>query len=187
MKTPYYFGFGSLVNEHTLPANALWHKATLTGWRRSWRHPIDAEQRWAAMDVVADENSSIEGLLVVGGGEIDDYLTAREAGYKPHPLNHEQLQVDGSLPAQAEVYLWTSKSPHTDNTQLYLMQSYVDVVMAGYLRNFGEAGLERFVQTTDNWHLPVFDDRAQPRYPRAVQLSEAELQLITALQPACSC
>ena len=183
MKTPYYFGFGSLVNEQTLPVNTRWHKATLSGWRRSWRHPIAGEPSWAAMDVIADANSSIDGLLVTGGTDIDEYLIKREAGYNPHELSHLHLCVDGELHAQASPCLWTSKHSQQNNEPLWLMQSYVDVVMSGYLRHFGEAGLERFVMTTDNWHLPVYDDRLAPRYPRSVQLSDHEVQIITALQP----
>lgn len=183
MKTPYYFGFGSLVNEQTLPEGTQWQRATLKGWRRSWRHPIEGEQHWAAMDVLPDANSSIDGLLVVGGGEIDEYLLQRESGYQAQELEHGHFELAQPLMAHAAPCLWTSKSPRHQHEGFWLMQSYVDVVMTGYLRHFGEDGLERFVASTDNWHLPAFDDRNDPRYPRWVELSARERDIISALQP----
>lgn len=183
MKTPYYFGFGSLVNDETLPDGTRWQKAILKGWRRSWRHPIEGETAWAAMDVVQDSDSSIEGLLVAGGGEIDSYLVAREGGYQSTPLQPEHLKLDGMLPKNAAPCLWVSKSASLNTIPLHLMQSYVDVVMSGYLRNFGEAGLQRFIDSTDNWHLPRIDDRDKPLYPRAVSLSSHERRLIASYLP----
>ncbi len=184
MTTPYYFGFGSLVNDETLPQNARWLRANLHGWRRAWRHPIPGSHPWAAMDVLPDPNASIDGLLVVGGGEIDAYLVQRESGYASHALAQKQFQLEQALPAEAAPCLWTSKTPAPPDEKRYLMQSYVDVVMSGYLRHFGEPGLERFVESTDNWHLPVFDDRDDPQYPRAVSLSQQERAIIKEHQPA---
>ena len=183
MKTPYYFGFGSLVNEQTLPAGTQWHRATLKGWRRSWRHPIPGERHWAAMDVLPDANSSIDGLLVVGGSDIDSYLLERESGYSPLQLEHGHFEIEQPLANHAAPCLWTSKSPRHTSDDFWLMQSYVDVVMTGYLRHFGEEGLARFVETTDNWQLPAFDDRDDPRYPRSVQLSTRERGIIASFQP----
>jgi len=183
MNTPHYFGFGSLVNEQTLPKGARWQKATLRGWRRSWRHPIPGTRTWAAMDVLPDENSSIDGLLLVGGEHIDQYLVQREAGYCAATLDRKVLELEQPLGHCATPCLWRSKSPHQGTTPLWLMQSYIDVVMVGYLRHFGEAGLQRFVESTDNWHLPTFDDREQPRYPRSINLSKRERELIAAMQP----
>ncbi len=183
MKTPYYFGFGSLVNEHTLPDNTVWHRARLSGWRRSWRHPIPGEPAWAAMDVVADASAHIEGLVVVGGPAIDDYLVARESGYRCLSLRRDQLTLDMDLPDDAMPCLWVSNSASDNQDELYLMQSYVDVVMAGYLRNFGTKGLQQFIKSTDNWHLPTYNDRQAPRYPRPVCLSDDERGIIDSLKP----
>lgn len=183
MTTPLYFGFGSLVNAQTLPDGARWQRATLRGWRRSWRHPIAGEHRWAAMDVLPDPDGEIDGLLLVGGGELDDYLVQREDGYRATPLAIETLRCERAPTAAERPQLWTSCSPAAAGDPLWLMQSYVDVVMAGYLREFGEAGLVRFIESTDNWQLPCFDDRQLPRYPRAVALSPREREIIEALQP----
>ena len=59
-----------------------------------------------------------------------------------------------------------------------LLLSYIDVVVQGYLREFGEAGVARFFQTTAGWSAPVLDDRARPIYPRHQTLSSDERQLV---------
>lgn len=184
MSTPYYFGFGSLVNEHTLPPGTRWQRATLSGWRRSWQHPIPGDHPWAAMNVIPDASAEIDGLLVVGGPHIDDYLLQRESGYRSIALQYDQLTLDSALPADARPCLWVSKQAEHNTLPLSLMQSYVDVVMTGYLRNFGPAGLQRFISSTDNWQLPRYNDREAPRYPRSIHLSERERAALDALLPA---
>jgi len=56
--------------------------------------------------------------------------------------------------------------------------SYLDVVVQGFVHEFGTAGAKAFFETTDGWDTPVLDDRAAPIYPRAQTLS-AEEQALT--------
>jgi hypothetical protein len=62
-----------------------------------------------------------------------------------------------------------------------ILMSYLDVVVQGYLREFGQAGAEDFFATTDGWDIPVLDDRAAPRYPRHQALTGDERALVDAL------
>ena len=55
-----------------------------------------------------------------------------------------------------------------------ILLSYIDAVLQGYLREFGEDGAAHFVHTTDGWDMPVKNDRATPIYPRAQTLSAHE-------------
>ena len=48
-----------------------------------------------------------------------------------------------------------------------ILRSYLDVVIQGFHDHFGPAGVTRFFATTANWQA-VEDDRAAPKYPRAV-------------------
>ena len=43
-----------------------------------------------------------------------------------------------------------------------VLLSYVDVVVQGYLHEFGEDGVARFFETTDGWNAPMKNDRAEP-------------------------
>ncbi|MEO0750948.1 MAG: gamma-glutamylcyclotransferase, partial [Pseudomonadota bacterium] len=54
----------------------------------------------------------------------------------------------------------------------------VDVVVHGYLREFGDAGARRFFLTTTGWDAPVQDDRTAPIYPRHQRLNGYERGLV---------
>ena len=58
-----------------------------------------------------------------------------------------------------------------------ILLSYLDGVVQGYTREFGEAGAEAFFDTTDGWGMAVLDDRAAPLYPRAQALTPQERAL----------
>ena len=54
--------------------------------------------------------------------------------------------------------------------------SYLDVVVQGFLREFGPQGAQNFFETTDGWEAGIWDDRADPIYPRHQTLTPAERQ-----------
>ena len=59
-----------------------------------------------------------------------------------------------------------------------ILMSYLDVVVQGYLREFGECGALNFFATTKGWDSPILNDRESPRYPRYQQLSRRETAFV---------
>jgi len=169
----YFFGYGSLVNRAT-HAFARAVPAQLYGWRRIWRHttlrPV------AYLTVVPDEGSEIDGLIAPVPGAHWPALDAREAAYVRAPAAH---QVRHALPHAPEIAVYTiPEGHHGAPTHAHpILLSYIDVVVQGYLREFGEAGVARFFETTHGWDAPILDDRAAPRYPRHQPLSTKERAL----------
>lgn len=158
----YFFGYGSLVNRDT-HAFADTRRAQLTGWRRVWRHTMIRPV--AYLTVVPDPASVIDGLIApVPSGEWAA-LDTRERAYDRVAAHH---QVRHPLPHAPEIAVYAI--PHgrhgTPDETCPVLLSYLDVVVQGYLREFGEEGVRRFFETTDGWDAPVLDDRAAPRYPR---------------------
>jgi len=88
-------------------------------------------------------------------------------------------QVRHALPHRPEiaVYAIAGETPHSAGPVLL---SYLDVVVQGYLREFGEAGVRGFFDTTRGWDAPLLDDRAAPLYPRHRRLSDDERALTDA-------
>ncbi len=171
---PYFFGYGSLVNRQThiyAPA----HRAEARGWRRLWRHA--AGRDFAILTAVPSPGTDIEGLIAAVPGADWAALDLREAAYDRlaagadviHPLAQEAEIAIYSIPEH--------KHPLADTPRPILL-SYLDVVVQGYLTEFGEAGVARFFDTTDGWHAPVLDDRAAPLYPRAQSLARDETALV---------
>jgi len=167
MKHAYFFGYGSLVNRDTHAFTAA-HTARLRGWKRVWRHtdlrPV------AFLTVVPDTDSKIDGLIAAVPGDDWAALDERERAYTRVPAAH---QVTHALTHQPEIAVYSiPDGAHGAPTETHpALLSYIDVVVQGYLREFGEDGARAFFDTTDGWDTPVLDDRAEPLYPRHRRLS----------------
>jgi len=171
MSDPHFFGYGSLVNRRT-HAYAPAHRATLPGWRREWR--ATALRPAAFLTARPCEGSEIDGLVApVPRGDWRP-LDTREEGY---------ARIDAGLVTHAlrpapQIAVYSIPPRDDDRANCPILLSYLDVVVQGFLNEFGDDGVTRFTQTTDNWSLPVADDRHAPLYPRAQTLARAERALI---------
>ncbi len=176
MSEPFFFGYGSLVNRRT-HAYGDAHAARVTGWRRVWRHTHLRDT--AFLSVEPAPGSEIDGLIAAVPAGDWRALDAREAGYDRLPLT-DGLAHAATRPVAAHIYAVSAQ--HTGDTGLRcpILLSYLDVVVQGFVAEFGEAGAERFFDTTRGWEAPVLDDRARPRYPRAQVLTARERGLVDA-------
>jgi len=170
MKDPFFFGYGSLVNRRTHGYDNA-HRAEVSGWRRAWR--ATDLRKAAFLTVLPDPATRIDGLIAEVPGGDWAALDKRERAYDKHDAAHA---VDHPLEVALDVRIYAiPDGRHFAPTAEHpVLMSYLDVVVQGYLAEFGEAGVHRFLDTTDGWQTPVLDDRAAPVYPRAQPLSAAE-------------
>ncbi|MEM6658863.1 MAG: gamma-glutamylcyclotransferase family protein [Pseudomonadota bacterium] len=174
MPDPYFFGYGSLVNlaTHDFPDPRPAH---LTGWRRTWRHtdlrPV------AFLTAVPDAESQIEGMIAHVPGNDWAALDQREWAYDRIAAT-DAVTHSSTKGIEVAVYA-VPHGRHAEPTHKHpLLLSYIDVVIQGYLRAFGEDGADRFFATTDGWDAPVLNDRGEPRYARHQQLSPTETDFV---------
>ncbi|MDA5555387.1 gamma-glutamylcyclotransferase family protein [Shimia sp. MMG029] len=176
MNTSYFFGYGSLVNERTHAYEDL-HHATLKGWRRTWRHtrlrPV------AFLTAMPDPHSSIEGIIAHVPNNDWAALDEREFAYDRVSATSSITHAK-SAAVDIAVYQVPKDTGLAPDIRHPIWLSYLDVVIQGYLRHFGEAGVSRFFDTTSGWDAPILNDRAAPNYPRTQQLSAAETALVDA-------
>lgn len=173
MSDPYFFGYGSLVNtnSHDYPNP---QPATLNGWRRAWV----ATPRYGVVLLtgVPAPGHSIQGLIAAVPGGDWLALDEREGGYDRLPAGQA---VDHGLSHATDIAVY---AVHNDNiiesASHYILLSYLDVVAQGFHAVYGFDGVQRFFDTTDNWHTPILDDRAQPVYPRHQRLTPDETQMV---------
>lgn len=165
---PSVFGYGSLVNRAThVYGPARLHR--LEGWRRTWRHT--PHRSGPFLTAVPAPHDAIEGLIAgIPGGDWAA-LDLREEGYD---------RLVTPLPG-VMIYSVPDYGPIDPQGLDPILLSYVDVVFQGYLTEFGPAGLDRFVETTDGWEIPIRDDRAAPLYPRHQRLSGEETARVDAI------
>ena len=170
----FFFGYGSLVNRQTHDyGNA--ERARAKGWRRIWRHT--ALRPVAFLTAVPDPNCEIDGLIAPVPNGDWRALDAREHAYDRIRLAD---LPDHPLPYQPEVAIYSiPEGKHGAPSMAHpVLLSYLDVVVQGYLHEFGPDGVERFFATTDGWDAPILDDRAHPHYPRHQHLTPAETALV---------
>jgi len=174
MADPFFFGYGSLVNRatHDYPEA---HPATLTGWRRAWRHT--RLRPLAFLTAVPAEGHVIDGLVAHVPGDDWAALDVRERAYDRMPVTGRTTHPL-SRPIEVQVYAIPDGRHGVPDEIHPVLLSYIDVVVQGYLREFGEAGVARFFATTDGWNAPILDDRAEPVYPRHQRLAASERDLV---------
>ncbi len=173
MKDPYFFGYGSLVNtkSHDYPNP---QPATLHGWRRAWV----ATPRFGVvlLSGVKAPGHSIQGLIAsVPQG---DWLALdeREGGYDRHHAHHT---IEHDLPHAPEIAVYAvDRRNMVESDSHYILLSYLDVVVQGFHELYGDKGVERFFETTDNWHTPILNDRSAPVYPRHQSLTDSETRMV---------
>ena len=164
---PSVFGYGSLVNRRT-HAYAPARPARLTGWRRAWAYTRHREGPYLTA-VPAGAGDAIDGLVATIPGGDWAALDRREEGYARLPT---------PLPG---VMIYAVPDPGVGTGSAPIALSYIDVVFQGFLDEFGPAGLDRFVATTDGWDTPILNDRAAPCYPRAQVLTTAQTARVDAI------
>ncbi len=183
-----YFGYGSLVNLGSLRTPYISaHRVTLTGWKRAWlarpkvAGSFASDDGLAFLSVVAAPGAQIDGLLITDHASSLASLDEREALYSRVKLNADDLHHHDDPVATDDRFLYVADEPPAHG-EAGILRSYLDVVMQGYLQQFGEDGLARFMQTTLNFDCPIFEDREAPRYPRATTLSRHEVELFAKLR-----
>ncbi len=175
MADPFFFGYGSLVNRATHFFEDA-HRAQLSGWRRAWRH-TNLRQRAFLTAVPSTPDSVIDGLVAHVPGDDWAALDEREHAYDRSPVtDHVRHKVGRALHVQ--VYAIPHGKHGLPDVAHPVVLSYIDVVVQGYLREFGADGVRRFFDTTDGWEAPILDDRKTPVYARHQVLTRAERALV---------
>ena len=171
--TPYFFGYGSLVNRNTHSYPDA-RPAQLDGWRRQW---VRTEGRDIVyLSVVQNPATRIDGLIAAVPGADWAALDKREYSYERHASGG--AVVHDLAPAPDIAHYAIPADIAVDHGDHVILLSYLDVVVQGFLREFGTEGAARFFDTTDGWDTPILNDRAAPIYPRHQTLTEAETTVV---------
>ncbi|TNJ44796.1 gamma-glutamylcyclotransferase family protein [Phaeobacter sp. B1627] len=168
--TPYFFGFGSLVNTATHVYGNT-RPARLQGWRRAWVHT--PALRLAFLSATPADGHAIDGLLAAVPGGDWAALDEREFAYVRVDVT-AQVGHDMTPPPQISLYQVPQADQAAGSVAHPILLSYLDVVLRGYTQVFGAAGAEAFMTSTDGWDTPILDDRAAPQYPRHQEITPSE-------------
>ncbi|WP_416355441.1 gamma-glutamylcyclotransferase family protein [Aureimonas phyllosphaerae] len=177
-----YFGYGSLVNRATLRTKFLGiRRASVTGWRRFWMPRRTPEA--ALLSVRPTEGFETQGVVVY---DLADHLPAvdeREAGYIRRVVMPSHVTIEDAPAPDVPLFIYEASpvEPDAADVGAFILQSYLDAVLQGFLSLYGETGVRRFVTETEGFATRIVADRAAPRYPRSVVLSAGEADLFDRL------
>ena len=171
MSIQYLFGYGSLINSESRARTGCSGAALpvrVSGIQRAWNF-VDRATRMTYLGVVLREESVTNGILVSVSTADLPLFDAREAGYTRTKLDPAHVSGwSGQKIPEGEIWMYLPNEPNCPTPACPITQSYLDVVLAGSLE-FGDSFAAEFVRTTENWNCPWIDDRAAPRYVRALQ------------------
>lgn len=172
---PRFFGYGSLVNRATHDYIDI-RRTRVKGWARAWRHT--GLRDVAFLTAVPDPTGEIEGLSAAVPNADWAALDAREFAYDRIALKAMDDTMIYAIPDGKHA---PASAAHP------ILLSYLDVVVQGYLNEFGEAGAALFFATTHGWDAPVLDDRCAPLYPRHQLLTREEARFVDDALEALEC
>ena len=175
-----YFGFGSLVNKHTLRTSYVdILPASLRGYSRHWQARSTAifDNHISLLSIHQDEACTIKGMIVLDLLENLPKVDEREEGYSRHKLASEELEVASKAELPDEIYVYIADEVEGTSNDGALLQSYLDAVMQGFKNEYGTDGVSHFVDTTKGFDRLINLDRNAPLYPRNVELMDDEKAL----------
>ncbi len=167
MTHAYFFGYGSLVDQRTHDYTPT-HPAKAKGWARTWCATPDRDLCF--LSAIRDTNCTILGLVAPVPGANWDLLDEREQAYERHETRDDIDHPDAGSSVAIYSVADHRRSKPTDKNPILL--SYLDVVIHGYLQEFGQDGAAHFFATTQGWEAPILNDRHAPIYPRSQSLGD---------------
>src|SRR5262245_2339508 len=127
--------------------------------------------RAAALGVGRKEGAVTNGVVVAIPKTAIGAFDRREDGYKRMPLAELKARATplyGKQLPEAPIEVYVPEDPREPQADCPIIQTYVDVVLAGAVLQFGEGFARRFVETTKGWEYDWADDRHRPVYSRLV-------------------
>ncbi|WP_299921726.1 gamma-glutamylcyclotransferase family protein [uncultured Pelagimonas sp.] len=173
MTHAYFFGYGSLVDQRT-HAYAPTQPAKASGWARAWCATPD--RNLCFLTAIRDANCAILGLVAPVPSQDWSVLDERERAYERHEASAD---IDHSAPGSSiAIYSVSDHRRSIPTAKNPILLSYLDVVIHGYLQEFGADGAAHFFSTTQGWEAPILNDRSDPIYPRSQTLGDATRQTV---------
>lgn len=172
MKNSYFFGYGSLVNTST-HSFKTYETGFVQGWRRYWQHTSLRDIPY--LSVYPSDKNKLYGLIAKVPDNSWKDLDFREKGYN---RTETKCIIKTKEVKHTQIYYVPKCNFSIRNRDKGLLLSYLDCVIQGYLKQFGEEIAAEFFSTTDGWDIKIRDDRLNPLYPRHVDLTKSERAFI---------
>jgi hypothetical protein len=175
----YIFGYGSLVNiqsRNITGESVLIGPVRVRGLRRSWN--VQTRES-TALGLIEIPESICNGIIVSVSDQELERFDVREIPTKYRRIELSKNNVELSDGNIVDGLLWTyiAIDPKPSDEKHPILQSYVDVVLTGFL-DFGIDFAKEFINSTEGWNNLV-NDRDNPRYSRFLEKLERKNEIDT--------
>lgn len=194
----FIIGYGSLMQKEsrlrTAPLASKSYAVSVNGIRRGWfAKGASTGFSTTFLGAVIDPSRSINAVMF--SLSIDELVAMdkRESSYCRSAISAQQLQLanaEMALPmGQYWIYLNNADSIGFANTEMPLVQSYVDIFISGCFELEAQYQLKDFakqcINSTTDWSADWVNDRLYPRRPFIHQPKAWQIdQLLNELLPA---
>lgn len=148
----------------------------LNGWQRVWLSSARRDRSF--LSVQPAQGVTISGLLAEVPEGNWQALDDREFAYNRKDVPVSKLTGAQDYHSDVQIYQGDPSFIAPEHSKKPILLSYLDVVVQGYLEQFGQSGVTDFFATTHGWDTPVRNDRAKPEYSRSQKLSTREIELV---------
>ena len=175
MNNKILFAYGSLTNSLSrikVIKNKTYFYGNLFSYKRIWS--INVEQKnFTGLGIIYDKNYYCNGIYIPISEKDIKELDVREI--KESGNKYERLLLDNKFCDQRfkknKIYTYVSKNVENPSHDFPLIQSYIDVVIQGFMEYNIEYAIE-FCRTTFNWSKYYINDRNAPIYHKTKNIKK---------------
>ena len=178
----YIFGYGSLIDASSRAATGdtgRMHPVRIAHLQRAWH--VVSPNGYTLVGVTPRRGASCNGVLSQVTPDVLPRFDRRERRYHRVIIPQQAVtSLTGESLSGATIWTYLTSRPGQASDAYPLVQSYIDVILTGCLALGADFAAE-FIETTQGWESAWLNDRAQPRYARAMrgvsQAAEIDRQL----------
>ena len=166
----YIFAYGGLIlaesRSMTLGAASVAMPVMLDGFERFWGFAAPA-YGLTSLSLRMNQGKKCAGVLFPITAPQLALLDVREEGYERVMVAAQDINPLAPLfgGINGRIFTYIAETENAPSTTNPIVQSEVDAILTGCLREHGEPFAREVVQTTSGWQGPWLNDRQAPRFP----------------------
>lgn len=180
MAKQYIFAYGSLINKQSRNKNMKNVEVIygeVKGYRRSWCISV-TDRKFTALGLVEDSSAICNGIYIPVSDE--DIISFDKRELDGSGFQYERVRIDSKSCDKAFsddiVYTYLTLKEKEATKSEPLIQSYIDVVLAGCL-DYEKGFAEDFCNQTFGWSQYWINDREEPLYLHPKNIESQYLEI----------
>ena len=157
------FAYGSLVNKESRKKTASSWKEFVTEfiWYKRWWYFKTEKSKTTSVWIIKFENNYVNWVLFEVYDKWLEFFDNREYWYDRIELQKEEFITENFSIVNKKIWTYIVNDIELPNKNYPIVQSYVDIIMKGYLK-ISKKFAKYFLETTDWWENHWINNRENP-------------------------